>query len=157
MSYWDLTKALTDVPAAIRWCRDRKLLAREMACEACWRECREVKRPWYLEGVCWRFPRKGCQKLYLLRHNNYFSNSKLSLEKILRTLHMRSTKTQLCDMMKELKIASEVDLYNFCRDVCVQYCVDNPAVIGGPGLMVQIDKSKFRKSKYKRGRYVHRR
>ena len=32
VSYWDLAKALTDIPAAISWCRDRKLLASEMAC-----------------------------------------------------------------------------------------------------------------------------
>ena len=79
LSYWDLAKALTDIPAAIRWCRDRKLLATEMACEACGRECREVKRPQYPDGVCWRCPRKGCQKEYSLRNNSYFSNSKLSL------------------------------------------------------------------------------
>ena len=108
-----------------------------------------MKRPRYPDGVCWRCPRKGCQKLYSLRHNSYFSNSKLSLEKILRIVHMWSTKTPLGDMMKELKIASEaaVDWYNFCRDVCAQHFVDHPAVIGGPGLVVEIDESKFGKRK----------
>ena len=133
ISYWDLAKALTDIPAAICWCRDRKLLATEMACEACGRECREVKRPRYPDGVCWRCPRKGCQKEYSLRHNSYFSNSKLSLENTLRILHNSSTKTPLGDMMQEMKIASQaaVDWYNFARDVCAQHFVDHPAVIGG--------------------------
>ena len=57
-------------------------------------------------------------------------------------------------MMQEMKIASQaaVDWYNFTRDVCVQHFVDHPAVIGGPGLVVEIDKSKFGKRKYNRGR-----
>ena len=47
-----------------------------------------------------------------------------------------------------------VDWYNFIRDVCAQYFVDNPCKIGGPGIDVEIDESKFGKRKYNRGWYV---
>ena len=47
-----------------------------------------------------------------------------------------------------------VDWYNFLRDVCAQYYVDHPNVIGGPGIKVEIDESKFGRRKYHRGRYV---
>ena len=135
VSYWDLAQALTDIPTTIRWCRDRQLLAAEMVCESCGKECREVKRPRYPEGVCWRCPRKGCQKLFSLRHNSCFSNSKLSVEMILRLLHNWSTRTPLGDVIKEVKIGSEsvVRWYDFARDVCAQYLVDHRAEIGEPG------------------------
>ena len=47
-----------------------------------------------------------------------------------------------------------VDWFNFCRDVCAQYFLDHPIVIGGPGTVVEIDESKFGKRKYNRGRAV---
>eukprot|EP00731_Ephydatia_muelleri_P027606 Em0019g479a len=47
-----------------------------------------------------------------------------------------------------------VDWYNFIRDICAQYFVDHPTVIGGPGTEVEIDESKFGRRKYNRGRIV---
>ena len=50
--------------------------------------------------------------------------------------------------------ATSVDWYNFIRHICIQYFIDHPAVIGGPGKEVEIDESKFGKQKYNRGRVV---
>ena len=38
-----------------------------------------------------------------------------------------------------------VDWYNVFWDICAQYFVDHPAVIGGQGVEVEIDESKFGK------------
>ena len=42
------------------------------------------------------------------------------------------------------------------RDICKQYFIDHPSVIGygGPGIEVEIHESKFGKRKYNRGRQV---
>eukprot|EP00731_Ephydatia_muelleri_P008685 Em0004g1023a len=50
--------------------------------------------------------------------------------------------------------ATSVDWYNFIRDICIQYFIDHPAVLGGPGKEVEIDESKFGRRKYNRGRAV---
>ena len=47
-----------------------------------------------------------------------------------------------------------VDRYNCIRDVCIQYFLDHSSMIGGPGVEVKIDESKFGKRKYNRGRQV---
>ena len=47
-----------------------------------------------------------------------------------------------------------VDRYNCIRDVCIQYFLDHSSMIGGPGVEVEIDESKFGKRKYNRGRQV---
>ena len=52
--------------------------------------------------------------------------------------------------------ATAVDWYSFLRDICIQYFIDHPAVIGGPGKEVEIDESKFGKRKYNKGRAVER-
>ena len=46
-----------------------------------------------------------------------------------------------------------VDWYNFIRDVCAEYFTRNPVVIGGPGVAVEINESKFGRRKYNRGHW----
>ena len=52
----------------------------------------------------------------------------------------------------QISSRTSVDWYNFIRDVCAQHFISHPAVIGGPGIEVEIDESKFGKRKYNRGR-----
>ena len=47
-----------------------------------------------------------------------------------------------------------MDWYKFVRDICAEYFLAHPAVIGGPNIEVEIDESKFGKRKYNRGRVV---
>ena len=54
----------------------------------------------------------------------------------------------------QISTKTAVDWYNFIRDVCAQYFVDHPVKIGGPGIELEIDESKFGRRKYNRGRYV---
>eukprot|EP00731_Ephydatia_muelleri_P036376 Em0244g1a len=48
-------------------------------------------------------------------------------------------------MKEETEVAAQtaVDWYNFICDICSQYFIDHPAIIGGPGVEVEIDESKF--------------
>ena len=50
--------------------------------------------------------------------------------------------------MSQLQISqlTAVDWYNFVRDVCAE-----PMTIGGPGIKVEIDESKFGQRKYNHG------
>ncbi|KAL5505298.1 hypothetical protein EMCRGX_G006706 [Ephydatia muelleri] len=82
--------------------------------------------------------------------------SHLSLLSILRIIHLWSTKTPVGKTISEVQVTDHtaVDWYNFIRDICAQYFVDHPTVIGGPGTEVEIDESKFGRRKYNRGRIV---
>ena len=103
--------------------------------------------PELLGGRC---PWKSCRREVTLRSGTYFEASPLPIEKILRILHLWSSKTPVGKMMVEAEISNKtaIDWYNFARDVCAQYFIDHPAVIGGPGVEVEIDESKFGRRKY---------
>ena len=59
-----------------------------------------------------------------------------------------------CYISLQISNKTSIDWYNFVRDICAQYFIDHPSVIGGPGIEVEIDESKFGKRKYNRGRQV---
>lgn len=67
-----------------------------------------------------------------------------------------SIQTRVTTAAEQTKITevSAVDWYNFFRDVCGEYFVSNPVTVGGPGMTVEIDESKFGKRKYNRGRMI---
>lgn len=45
---------------------------------------------------------------------------------------------------------SITDWYNYCREVAIAYMLDaEPVKLGGEGIIVEIDESKFGKSMYK--------
>ena len=106
-SYFDLCKEIVDVGSTIRWCQERKLLA---ACPACSRDMNLVSRNTSPEKRCWRCPRKACRKEVSLRAGTLFSQSHLSIEKILRILYLWSTKTPLGRMMKEVQVTSKFSI-----------------------------------------------
>ena len=114
-----------------------------------------MKRSRYPEGICFRCPRKGCQKVTSLCTGAFFENSNLQLETIIRMLHLWSTMTPLKKVREELQISEPtgVDWFNFIRDVCAEYFKQNPVEIGGPGIHVEIDESKFGRRKYNRRRW----
>ena len=59
------------------------------------------------------------------------------------------------DSEKTLSTATIADWLSYCREVCLKTIVkETPKLIGGAGLTVEIDESKFGKRKYNRGRLI---
>lgn len=92
-----------------------------------------------------------------IRHNSWFSRSKLSLSSLLKLTYYWVNKTPNFRTKFELEVGSNhtiVDYYNFCREVCVEILTKNCERIGGVNKIVEIDESKFGKRKYHRGKRV---
>ena len=165
---------LTDEATIIQWLQLRNLLASECSCSKCGSECRLVPRR---GSYSWRCPSKGCQAFRNIRDSSFFAKSHLKLETLIELMYFWSTQVRpltlslalplvlllftasqvsVSDAAKEAGVSKRmaIDWFNFCRDVCGQYFLDHPIIIGGPGTVVEIDESKFGKRKYHRGRVV---
>lgn len=70
-------------------------------------------------------------------------------------LHLKPPREDF--LMRELKVSSHsvVDWYSFPREVFIESMINSFMVLGGPGTTIEIDKAKFGKRKFNRGRIVN--
>ena len=88
--------------------------------------------------------------------------SKLSNEKIVQLTYfwVRNYPNQLASIESGISEHSIVDWFQFCRNVCVDLLDSELGlgrgsdIVGGPGVTVEIDESKFGKRKYNRGKHI---
>jgi hypothetical protein len=93
----------------------------------------------------------------------FFSHSHLDPREIFEFTYWWSRKfTKYDDLRWEMKRAASKlsdhtinDWLQFCRDICVEFFIRNPKVIGGPGKIVEIDETLISRRKYERGRVVN--
>ena len=59
-------------------------------------------------------------------------------------------------IQKEIEVSPHtvVDWSSFCREVCLFWLEKERVILGGPGVVVEIDEAKLGKRKYNRGRWI---
>ncbi len=93
-----------------------------------------------------------CRKKTSIRDGSFFSKSHLSLTVLVSVIYFFvldiPVKTILDLLDHDLSKKAVIDWYNFCRDICTEFLQRNPPLLGGLGVVVEIDESKFsRKAK----------
>ena len=83
------------------------------------------------------------------RHKNpyeneaFFSKLKLTLKKWLLLLHLWARDCPVTDET-EVDKHTAINVYQWLREVCNTKLLQTPTILGGPGIILQIDKSLFR-------------
>ena len=152
---------------ALKWLRDNGLIAREQ--ENC-SKCSESGKTGILKLYNKKEDSKGRKKggMYMRCKNRHEktpfegtffdgNSCRIPCSKVLELVYHFSWKTPVCSAAREVGVTPKtaIDYYHYCREVCAVSMVkrgDN--VIGGVGLIVEIDESKFFCRKYNRGRLL---
>lgn len=96
------------------------------------------------DGTSWWC--KTCKTRKSIRQGSFFSKSKLTLQKWLLLILYWSKETPVtdaaCDVKVELRTA--IDVYQWLREICSTKLLQVPIILGGQGVIVQVDESLFR-------------
>ena len=96
------------------------------------------------DGVCWYCPISKTTKS--IRDRSFFFKSKLSLQKWMIAILWWTREYPVIEMSREAEIKEDTacDIYQWLREVCTTHLLATPVVLGGPGVVVQIDESLFK-------------
>ena len=94
------------------------------------------------DGISWYCPQ--CYTHKSIRDGSFFFNSRLSLQKLL--LISNVFVGMVTDAMEEAVVdkRTAIDIYQWLRELCTTKLLSSPIILGGPGVVVQIDESLFR-------------
>jgi len=160
---------VTDFALTFNFCCELGLIASERSCTRCRRKLklsldhREEKST----PVIFRCTNSKCAMhsyYFSLRDGTLFESSKLSIEKVVILANLFVSKItsfqqiqDQCQLSGETKLSSETisDWLSYFREICLEVVAQKTSkLIGGPGLTVEVDESKFGKRKYNKGRLV---
>ena len=76
---------------------------------------------------------------------DFFRSSHLTLQKWFLLMYWWSREYSVTEVAKvaEVDVNTAVDVYRWLREVCSTKLLQTPIVLGGPGIVVQIDESQF--------------
>ena len=91
-----------------------------------------------------------------IRHQSWLVDCKLPLGTVLELIYLWGQGFNVMEIMHELKLSKStvVEWSIFFRECCYTKMMADSEPIGGPGIEVEIDESKFGKRKYYRGHRV---
>ena len=91
-----------------------------------------------------------------IRHNSWLVDCKLPLENVLELIYLWSQGFTHSEVMHELSLSKKTvtEWFIFFREACINAIMEHSEQIGGNGIEVEIDESKFGKRKYHRGHKV---
>ena len=146
-----------DVDQQLTWLQSRGLLPRTKTCPACNHAMDFQARNDITDKYRWRCPVSSCKKSVGLRAGTFFEQSRLSLKQWIVLMYWWARQYPVSDAAQEAEVDEKtaIQIYQYCRDICSWRLLnrDAPLMLGGQGVVVQIDESLFRhKPKYHRGR-----
>lgn len=152
MNHRELVTATLTEETAIEWMRAQGYINTEKSCSLCDRLMKVVRKK---GGEYFRCPK--CRTERSIFYGSIFKFKQVKVNQLLDLLYFWSSNALQVEAAKEARVARKTvnAWYMKCRVVCYEIMRrTKQKKIGGPGVIVQVDESKFSKRKYNVGRLV---
>ena len=128
----------------ISFLQGKGLLAQQLTCHRCSVAMNIARRASLTDGHAFRCPQ--CHTYTSLRSGSFFEKSRLPLQKWILLMYLWVREYPIKDAQEEAEVAHEtaVSIYRWLCEVCLTKLLQTPTVLGGAGIVVQIDESLFR-------------
>jgi hypothetical protein len=147
-----------------RWLQDLGLLHSQRICESCNVPMQQRNPKGNRREGPWRCRSRGCgdrDKEVGFYVDTFFENSKITPLEVFQLsfcwVNNRLTHENIREELRRddgstIGKQTLVDWSQFFRDICCEWFIQNPQMIGGPNVVVEIDETYVYKRKYNRGR-----
>uniref|UniRef100_A0A0N5BHB7 DDE_Tnp_IS1595 domain-containing protein n=1 Tax=Strongyloides papillosus TaxID=174720 RepID=A0A0N5BHB7_STREA len=146
-----LGKFFFDEDAALGYLQNEGILPKEKDCEACGGPTVLIKAK-----LMFRCRKKSCRKGFSLRKGTFFANQCLPLGKTLHLAHMWLLRSPVASIISQCEVGSATvaSYLVYLRQLVSDALDEEDCVIGGEGIVVEIDETKMGKRKHNRGHRV---
>jgi hypothetical protein len=118
--------------------------------------CKRCGSPIAFHGHNWKCKKEGCRKQESFLKGSFFGNSRLPVNEIIELGYYWLAGVPRNSIMTVTGHSPNTitDYVKFYRELIAATLDDEDTVVGGPGIEVQVDETKFGKVKYHRGHRV---
>ena len=142
-----------DGSACIQFLLDNNLIPTPERCQRC--EHGELRRH-LSKPTVWHCNNRNCRKKVSIFANTFFAKSNIPCCDLMRIFYKWLCGQKYSDILIQTGHTSKTvsDYLRFLRELVSEDLSEDHCIIGGPGIVVEIDESKFGKVKHHRGRRV---
>ena len=141
-SIFDLYEFINDEQATFNFLQARNLISNNEVCPRCNQIL--LLSPFNSNinvGYVLRCPNRNCRARKSLIVDTYFDHLHFPLRKYIAVIYYWASQTALRTTVEHLKLGENtlIDNFNLIRDVCSWKLLQDPIILGGPDIIVQID------------------
>jgi transposase-like protein len=148
-SHESLLLVFGDESKAITYLIEHGVLSEINSCTAC-------GSPLTLHGLSQRCKKEGCRKRHSVTAGTFFAGARVPINKLLLIAYLWACRCSYTSiyMMVQASSATIVAYLGHLRELVGSTLEEEDVRIGGPGIIVEVDESKFGRRKYNRGHRV---
>jgi transposase-like protein len=147
----EILKLISDEYLCIQFLFEKGIFYGERFCVKC---CSSMNLS--LDRGLWRCTKKGCGTQVSIRQGSFFAKSKLLCSKIMQISYFWLNKIPVSATITMTATSPNTvcNFYRHLRELVADSLDEEDTIIGGNGVVVEIDESKLSKRKYNRGHHI---